>query len=201
MRSPAFLLFALLSLSPVSANAVEFSLSSFSANIGYIEHFYRDDTEVSSIYASYPELQTGGIFINRFVHWAVFWGYWDDGVSKTFANNRITYSFSSHIAGIRFIARPAEIRDDWPLPVGLFAGVSRHFISAEYIGGGANGNTGKDFSDTSNTFEIGLNVEYPLNDFLVLRGEVQQYVPFSGDDYKEIQTSRRAYKIGIGVNL
>ncbi len=202
MKVYAFLLLSALTLLPGAADAVEFSLTNFSANIGYIEHFYRDDTEVSSIYAAYPELQVGGVFFNRVVRWSAFWGYWDDGVSKVFDNNRITYSFSSHIAGLRIIARPPVRRESWPLPVGLFAGISRHFISADNIGGvDSLGKTGKDFTDTSNTFEIGVNVEIPVADRWVFRGEVQQYVPFSGDAYKDIQTSRRVYKVGVGLNL
>jgi hypothetical protein len=46
-----------------------------------------------------------------------------------------------------------------------------------------------------------VNVEIPVADRWVFRGEVQQYVPFSGDTYKDIQTSRRVYKVGVGLNL
>jgi len=187
-------------LIPVSAEAGNFNLSSISLNMGAIEHFYRDDPAVSSIYAFYPEAQASGPLFASYLHWTLAWGFWDDGIGGPLNHeNKITYSFRSHILGARLMFRPRKTGENWPLPVGLFAGYSRHLVHAEYVGGlDAGGKPGHDASRHSNTIEIGLNGEFPFHGPFIFRVEARQFIPFSGDDFENPQKSRRAYTIGIG---
>ena len=91
--------------------------------------------------------------------------------------------------------------DNWPLPAGVFAGYSRHFITMDYAGGVDGDVILESYNDTSNTFEFGLNIDYPLGGIFKLKGEVRQFVPFSGDDFEDVQKSRRAYTVGISASF
>ena len=100
-------------------------------------------------------------------------------VPQTYPSSRL----KSHIAGARILFSPRKTSDNWPLPAGLFAGVSRHFVTAEYLGGAVEtGIPPKDYHRNSNTFEFGLNLEFPLRWPFSLRGKVRQFFPFPGDD-------------------
>ncbi len=170
--------------------------------LGFIETFHRDDPEYSDAYAFYPELQISGPLPAKSFFWVIYGGYWDDGVDSPVAKDYPTYSFKGGIAGFRVMFKPSKMSDNWPLPAGLFAGVSRHFITMDYVGGGDPlASIPKTYDDTSNTFEFGLNITYPLYSVFTLRGEVRQFVPFSGDDFEEVQKSRRAYTVGVSASF
>lgn len=203
VRIQKALLVTLSFILPASAGAVELGFSSISLNAGYIEHFYRDEPKISDIYAFYPEILATGPLFASYLHWGLAWGIWDDGIERPFTeDNEITYSFQSQILGIRIMFRPRKTGENWALPVGIFAGYSHHFIRAEYVGGlDAAGKPGRNARRSSNTFEIGLNMEFPVSGPFILRGEVRQYIPFSGDDFEEPQKSRRAYTFGAGYRL
>jgi hypothetical protein len=203
VRQKKLVLVALAFFLPVSAEAADFGFSSVSLNAGYIEHFYRDEPQISDIYAFYPEILVTGPLFASFLHWGLSWGIWDDGIERPFnGNNEITYSFRSHIFGARVMFRPRKTGENWPLPVGIFAGYSRHLVHAEYIGGvDATGKPGRSADRGSNTFEFGLNAEFPFSGPFILRGEARQYIPFPDDNFEEPQKSRRAYTLGIGYRI
>lgn len=202
MRPHHLILIALLAL-PATSEGVEFGLSQVSLNAGFAEHFYRDAPETPDIYAFFPELQVRGPLLTSYLHWVLAWGYWDDGIEKPFTeDNDLTYSFRDQTLAARLMFRPRKTGDNWPLPIGVFAGYSHHRIRAEYVGGVDDlGHPGRDADRTSNTFEFGLNIEFPFRGPFVLRGEVRQYAPVSGDDFDQPQKNRRAYTIGLGYNL
>ncbi len=203
MRPYPFVFALVVFLSASAAGALELGLSQVSLNVGAIEHFYRDNPETPDIYTAFPELQVRGPFLTSYFHWVLGWGGWDDGVTGPFTEaNDITYSFRSQIFSARLMFRPRETGENWPLPIGIFAGYSHHLVHAEYVGGtDVMGEIGRDTRRNSNTFEFGLNAEVPLRGAFVLRGEVRQYAPFSGDTFEAPQKSRRAYTIGIGYAL
>ncbi len=202
MRFRALLLSALI-LFPVSSEAIDFGISTFSLNTGYIEHFYRDDPDFPGIYAFYPEVQAGGPFFDPNLQWALSWGRWDDGVERPFTEENITtYSFRGDIFSARIIFRPKNLGENWPLPAGVFAGYSRHLIHAKYVGGEDDyGNTRRNVDRKSNTFEIGLNIEFPAYGPFLFRGEARQFIPFSNDPFKTPQQHRRSYTLGVGFAL
>lgn len=183
------------------ANAAVYGVSSVTAALGYIETFHRDDPNYSNAYTFYPELQVTGPLPFRSFFWVLYGGYWDDGVDSPVAPDYPTYSFKGSIAGVRVLFKPSKMSDNWPLPAGVFAGFSRHFITMDYLGGDDDAGVPATYDDTSNTFEFGLNLDYPLGGMFKLRGEVRQFVPFSGDDFEDVQKSRRAYTIGISLSF
>jgi hypothetical protein len=193
----------LAALSPSQGTALEFGFTRFSINAGYIENFHRDDPAYDDTYSFYPELQAGGAFLFPYLTWIGYWGYWDDRAAKPVRPSVVpVFSFKSHIAGVRVMFNPRKTSDNWPLPAGLFAGISRHFVTAEYLGDNAGtGIPPKDYHRNSNTLEFGLNIEFPLWGLFSLRGEVHQFFPFTGDDFEELQKNRRAYTLGISAVL
>lgn len=129
-------------------------------------------------YAFYPEVQLLNDFFaisenKASVGGSIYWGYWTDGVDElSSCADCLTYSHSSHIIGTRLIMA----LNAFPIPVTAFVGISRHFISADYIGGSdLLGNTGSDFEDALNTFEVGLRVLVPVSQNFHVGGNYQHY--------------------------
>ena len=68
--------------------------------------------------------------------------------------------------------------DAFPIPLAIFAGISRHLISADYIGGyDLLGNIGNDFRDGLNAAEVGIRVQMPISQRVRIGGNYQQYIP------------------------
>lgn len=106
---------------------------------------------------------------------SLYWGYWDDGVEElSNCADCYTFSFSSHTFGFRIGAALNE----FPVPLTAFAGFSRQFIEADYIGGGDfAGNVGTDFSYGFNAFEAGLLLHISISEKVRLGGRVLHYFP------------------------
>ncbi len=186
----------------ISTAFAQFNMNTVSVNIGTIRTLFPDYSE--SEYedyqrAFYPELQIGGGFFHRAVQWALYWGYWSDGLDKPFDwADYVSYSYSSHIVGLRFNVLPAYFLIQEPLPLGVFAGIGQHFINVEWLGGyNFAGEGGKDFTENSATLEIGVNGEIMLLDPIGIRVEAQQFIPFASDGLDQFQKKRRVYKIGV----
>ena len=103
---------------------------------GVIRNFQHEDWKQSG-YAFYPEVQIASrpfsIARGISLQGGLRWGYWDDGVREHQGSfDFVTYSHSSHIAGIHFYVVSTHI----PLvSLSLFSGLSRHFVSGDYVGG------------------------------------------------------------------
>jgi hypothetical protein len=196
MRTRITLSTIVLSLLCSAITLGQLSVNNVSANLGTIRTLVGDDDSYSEYRSAfYPELQIGGSFFTRAAGWTIYWCYWTDGIERALpVADMITYSFTSHIVGTRLTFFPAQTSEHWALPVGIFAGVSHHFIAGRNVGGsGIIGKPGEDFTRTSNTVEIGLNIRFPIVSPLSIRGEVQQFVRIDNDDFDRRQKNRRAY--------
>jgi hypothetical protein len=188
----------------VKATFAQLDLSTVAVKLGAIRTLfdkalpYRDYQ-----YALFPELQVGGPFFTRSLDWSFYWGYWSDGVDRPLPiKDAPTYSYSSHILGVRITFLPAMAGKEMPVPVGIFAGIASHFIRARYVGGSdLMGNPGRDYSKTSTTAEIGVNAFVQLRRRLSVTAELQQYFRLESDSFGRRQTNRRAYKIGLVASL
>lgn len=114
----------------------------------------------------------------------------------------VTYSGQTHIVGARFAFLPAKVAPHWPLPIGVFLGIARHYTSVRYIGGfGIDGNPGHDFTRSLNTFELGLNADFTIIGPIDIRGEIHQFFPLGERSIDRAQKGRRAYKVGLALQL
>jgi hypothetical protein len=163
---------------------------------GLIENL--QDASNQPQYSFYPEIQ----LLNDFfalseakvtVGGSLYWGYWTDGVDElSSCKDCFTFSYSSHIIGARVMAA----LDAFPIPIAGFAGISRHFIRADYIGGyDYPGNPGSDFQDALNAFEAGIRVQVPMSQRLHIGGNYRQYTPFVKKNSR--YDSRAALGIGL----
>ena len=194
----------LLSVFLANASLAQLSFNTFSANIGAIRTTFPDDSRYSKYqYAIYPEFQVGGDFVVSYFRWTIYWGFWNDGITQALpVADMVTYSNQSHITGFRFTFLPSQIAPEWPLPVGVFGGIAHHFMSATYVGGlGLDGKPGQDFTQGSSTFELGLNAHLSILGPIKIGGEVHQYFPLSDEYLDRTQKNRRAYKVGLTIEL
>ncbi len=176
----------------------QITFNSILTDIGVIRTTH-SEREMGPSYAFYPELQAGGDFFSRNVRWAAYWGYWWDGMTEPRPwPDFVTYSYRSHILGLRL----AYYQPGSPLPVGVFAGVAHHFASAEYIGGaGLDGQRGSDFTLDFNSFEVGLTVELALAGPFSLSGKFEELILIGREEDESSPWSRQAYQIGLGVKF
>jgi hypothetical protein len=196
-------IFTLSFLSPTTSYT-QINVNSVSVHFGAIRTLFPAISYYSGhLYAFYPELQVGGRFFTHLAGWTVYWGYWTDGVEEPFPVMDMTsYSYSSHIVGTRLTFFPTRGDESSPHPIGIFVGISHHFIAARCIGGSVyNGNPEQNYTRTSNTIEIGLNIRFPILSPLGIMGEVHQYFPIDNSEIDRIQKYRRAYKIGFVLSL
>jgi len=118
-------------------------------------------------------------------------GWFDnvDTVSRSRDSNT-TYSHTSLIVGSRLYLSTTPK----PSPVSFFAGISHHFVWADYVGGTSMGRPGEDYRDSINTAEFGLRLQYPVGQHVIIGGGSQLYValPYSEDD-------SHAYRIGYVI--
>jgi len=188
----------------ICSSLAQLSLDSFSANVGTIRTTHSEHSVYSDYqYAFYPELQIGGTLFLSYFKWTTYWGYWSDGITEPLdVMDMVTYSGQTHILGARVTFHPAEVAPEFPLPVGIFAGFAHHFISVEYVGGlGFDGKPGHDYTQTLNTFELGLNIDVSVLGPINLRGEVHQLFPLGNESTNATQRGRRAYKVGLALQL
>lgn len=154
-------------------------------------------------YARYHEIEAGGNVVTRSFGWGAYFGYWSDGIDTPLPiRDYITYSYSSRIVGIRIAFFPVIWGNEFPLTAGVVAGLSRHFISGRFVGGGDYfGNPGVDFTRRSDIAEAGITVRVPVLSRLSLRGDIHQLIPLVDDDFPGDQKGRRAYTLGLEVSV
>lgn len=165
-------------------------------DVDLIENLQDDSNQPQ--YSFYPEIQLSNDFfeiseVKVTVGGSIYWGYWTDGVDNlSNCVDCITYSYSSHIVG----ARVMTVLEALPIPITTFAGISRHFISADYIGGSDfSGKTGNDFKDGINAVEVGIRLQIPISQRLNIGGNYQYYIPLVKKNSP--YTSRGAFGIGL----
>ena len=165
-------------------------VTTISADMGLIRNLHNQMFS-DNLFSVYPELKVGGPLLEGFLNWALYWGYWDDGIDEPLAiADYVTYSFSSHIVGARAIL--------YPLPSYLIIGVSRHFIYGDYIGGaGFDGQPGQDFTDEITTAELGIGISVALSDLYRLRLEFIGYLPFADKDRFNVDGGRVSFRTGF----
>ncbi|MFQ6113662.1 MAG: hypothetical protein ACE5NG_06175 [bacterium] len=165
----------------------------------YTEHYGR----FTSTYSIYPELQIGGALVpSNLLRWALYLGYWDDGVDKAFpiADFR-TYSYNSLILGSRLGFMPGANRKDWPVQLEFFAGFSHHFVGKNYVGGTAfKGDIGHDSHMELNYAEIGISAGVDLKRLWQVVVEVQQAMQLGNDEFN-FPEKRLAFKVGLAYSF
>lgn len=161
-----------------------------STNLGFIEN--RQDDPGQPHFALYPEVEVStGIARSKkallSLSGAVYMGGWRDGVDElSHCADCITYSYSSIILGTRIGVRP----DAFPLPLSIWGGFSRHWLSAQYVGGaGVAGNIESDYQDAFNALETGVRLQVPVSGHFLVGGDVQAYLalPVSASNPYTIQ--------------
>lgn len=188
----------LISLIPTSN---VWSQADITITVGLIENL--QDASNQPQYAVYTEVQLSNEFVQKptaTISGGFYWGYWDDRVERlSSCADCYTYSFRSHIIG----ARLAATLNEFPIPIATFAGISRHFMIADYIGGGDfAGNIGEDFNYGINAVEFGTRVYIPVADGFSLVGTYQQYYPLAKRNSRYQSTAMRmAFGVGFTYNF
>lgn len=138
-------------------------------------------------FAFYPEIQVSAPLIRLkyspiSIIGSLHVGGWFDNVDTVSGDqdSNTTYSHRSLIVGSRIHLSMTPK----PPPLSFFAGISHHFVWADYVGGTSLGRPGEDYRDSINTAEFGLRLQYPVRQHVVLGGGAQLYValPYSEDD-------------------
>ena len=226
LRYTLLLAVSLLLISSASSQPARLNVS---VQGGVIRNFQHEDWKQSR-YTFYPEVQiasqpfsiTRGISLQG----GLRWGYWDDGVREHKGDiSFVTYSHSSHIAGVRFYVVSTHI----PLvSLSLFSGLSSHFVSGDYVGGSdlcisihipacelfdpstpppdiypysVGGYWGRNYHERFRTLEVGLRVAVPLGNRLAVNTEVQKYIHRSIVERISHTKNRFVYKLGLSFGF
>ena len=201
MRKPLFVIF--ISAFFFSSLFAQITIDNYCVSIGRIRTTHGSEPLYSNYqYAFYPELQIGGKLIVPYITWAVYWGYWTDGVTEPFpVADMPTYSNHTNILGMRIGYLPSVSTPNGPLQIQVFGGFSHHFISQQWIGGfGLSGDGGSDYKENMNTLDIGLSASFPIFGQFRMKGEFQQYFPISADENIRY-LYQQAYKVGFIYQL
>lgn len=196
----AFLSMLILTIFVSSELFAQFNVSTLSAQFGMIRNLQESPTPPGSgKYSFYPEIQVGGQFFVPYLRWRVYFGAWDDGVTRAVQlPDFITYSYSSQIVGGRLTFLPKAAFKKWPIPLDVSAGLSHHFVNADYVGGfGVDGLPGKDFREGSTTAEFGIGSGVRVGKRFRVRGEVTQFLPLGNSGLNALDENRMAFKIGL----
>jgi len=181
----------------VNSTFAQFNLNNISANIGIIKTIHNIDQDDK--YVVYPEVQVDSDILNQSIRWTVYWGYWTDGINQAFIwPDYVTYSYNSHIVGTRLTLLLGKSSIKRPLQIGIFTGISHHFISVKYIGGfGLDGRPGPDYTAGATTLEVGLNAEVQVLEPIGIRGGIHQFIALGSTEYDRMEKNRRAITVGI----
>ena len=156
--------------------------------------------DFSEKHAFYPELGIGGRCIASYLNWKVHWEYWNDGVDVPLSvRDAPTYSFSSHIVGIRLTCLTKKALPGFLIPVDPSIGISHHFINAEYVGGtDIGGRPGKDFTGSVTSCDLGFETGYNVDEYIRFNVGVMYYFPIGETKDKSFEKSRSSF--GFGFN-
>jgi len=190
----------------ICSSLAQLSLDSFSANVGTMKTTHSEHSAYSDYqYAFYPEVQTGGSLFLPYFRWTIYWGYWSDGITEPLnVMDIVTYSRQTHILGARVTFFPAKIAPRFPLPVGIFAGFAHHFTTARYVGTFGlfpYSKPREHFTESLNTVEAGLNADVSILGPFNIRGEIHQFFPLGDPPIDQALKGRRAYKVGLALQL
>lgn len=156
-------------------------------------------------YVFYPEIQCGGDFFLPYLRWAGYWGYADEGHTMIPPPEyHPPYTYRTHNVGIRFSFMPAHLLPHWPIPVGLFVGISRQFISmsGEYpTFMTSQGPTERPAPRNVTAFEAGVNLEVRVFGPLAVRVEGHQLIPLGTTESDRMQKERRAFTGGLSCTF
>ncbi len=204
MNTRRILLLTIVNALIIYSSLAQLSLDRFSANVGTIRSTHSDHSVYSHYqYAFYPEVQIGGSLFLPHFKWTTYWGYWSDGITEPLrVADMVTYSGQTHIIGARLTFLPAKVAPEFPLPVGIFGGFAHHFTSVQYVGGfGFDGKPGHDFTQSLNSFELGISVDVSIIGPINIRGEIHQLFPLGIESTNQTQKGRRAYKVGLALRM
>ena len=181
----------------VSSSVAQINVNSVSFGFGIIHPF---GSFHENEYVFYPELRIIGRCFLSYLDWSTYWGYSDDRVDEVRYTDAIVYSARTNIIGGRIAFTPARALKHWILPITIFGGISHHFISLKYIGGGDyDGNIGYDHNIGSNTLELGLKVYYIIVEPIEIQAEAHQFFGLGNDRWRH--KGRRAYTLGIAIAI
>jgi hypothetical protein len=153
-------------------------------------------------YVFYPEIQCGGDLFLPYLRWVGYWGYADEGHTMIPPPEyHPPYTYRTHSVGIRFSFMPAHLLPHWPIPVGLFIGISRQFISVsgEYpTFMTSQGPTGRPAPRNVTAFEAGVNLEIRVYGRVGIRIEGHQLILLGITESDRMDKNRRAFTGGLG---
>ena len=191
-----------LSLPALPAAALEIGLADVSLSGGMIHNIESAESFPGVII---PEAQAGGPFLSPRLRWGVSWTYWKSFKSApdqtnwtyfTVGSRGVTYSHSSHITGVRLVfLAPRHPRN--PATLGLFAGISRHFIRDHFNRLTASGwGTDSAWGTAFTTFDYGATATSPIRGPFSLRIEVRMHRPiYPKEDI--VHVNRIAATVGL----
>lgn len=187
--------------------ATEFGLADVSLAGGIVSTLSRDNSFRGAVI---PELQAGGPFLTPRLRWGVAWAYWDAFKSKPDMRECISYFYigmrggaysrSGHIAGVRLVfLAPRHPRN--PATLGLFAGISRHFIRDHFNCLTASGwETDSAWGSPFYTYDLGATATSPIRGPFSLRVEARMHRPFSPRE-SGVRANRIAATIGLAYSF
>lgn len=188
----------------VSAAAVaQPNLSTASVKIGSIRNLFSEDVS-SGQFSFYPELQIGGKLTSEQIEWALYWGFWNDGLSETNGQNGTTnFSQTSHILGGRIYFRtPNVFGNGYPVDIGFMTGYSHHFVQSQVVDAEDNEElpAADGVKSELNNIEFGLMIGFSLFGPVKLIGEIHQFIPINAEGVN-LPANRRAYKTGLAISF
>jgi hypothetical protein len=105
----------------------------------------------------YYELGFGKLFFKNKFAVSAYYAFWKDDVNKVVFFDGPTFSYSSHIVGIRGAFPIQSLLIHFILPIQIYAGMNYHFLKVHYLGGyDFVGNTFKSSDRKKAMFEYGL---------------------------------------------
>jgi hypothetical protein len=114
------------------------------------------------------------------------------------------YTYRTHSVGVRFSFLPAQLLPHWPIPVGLFVGISRQFVSTSGKYPGLVTSQGPvDHSPPGDvtTFEAGVNLEIRVYGRVSFRIEGHQLIPLGSTESDRMNKNRRAFTGGLSCTF
>jgi hypothetical protein len=152
-------------------------------------------------YVFYPEIQCGGDFFLSYVRWTGYWGYADEGHTMIPPPEYSpAHVFRTHSIGVRFSFLPKNLLPHWPIPVGLFVGLSRQFISmsGKYPDFMTSQGPIEQFVPHDVTaFEAGVNLEVRVIGPVAVRLEGHQLIPLGSTESDRMNKNRRGFTGGL----
>lgn len=201
-RLVAILLLALTLLHTQSQSQID--LSSVTARAGAIRtESFTNGLRGDYLWSFYPEVEVSGHFLAGYLFWSASWGYWSDGIEKPFPYmDYVTYSRQGHILALRVGLQVQDLAPHFPIPLTVSLGTAHHISKVTYIGGSDYaGKTGTSSSEQTTTGLLGLGLSFPLFSRIDLSAQALQFIPFGSETIDQVQTGRRAFTLGLALQI